>query len=260
MSHSTGQGPANPRNPDLAARAAGREAMLDLEGAALRAQVVGRLIEGFNKAGEVLRTAGVILGPGRNDGGRNGDDRLVGLGYIASTTAELLRGVDSLLAGDNVYAAAALVRQLVELEYLAWAFAEDQAEAASWLQSTHEDRLARWQPRHIRQRSADRFRGKDYGLHCERGGHPTPIGCRVLISGEQDINRASQHWEAAAHGSSTWLYLIAATDAFAADNKWMPEQLVPLSARLPTREAIDAWRACDPMRDLQSIFTQRQSL
>jgi hypothetical protein len=221
--------------------------MLDPEAAALRERVLDQLIEGFKRVGEVLRTAGTLFGAGRNAGGTKGDDRLVGMGYIASTAAELLRGVSLLLREGNVYGAAALVRQLVELEYLAWAFAEDHDEAASWLLSTREDRLARWQPRHIRQRSADRFRGKDYGSHCERGGHPTPIGCRGLISGDQDVNIAGQNLEAVLHGSSAWRYLIAATDLLAASNNWKPEELLPLAARVPTPQTLRAWWDNDPM-------------
>lgn len=238
-------------SPDWArdpARVAGRKAMLDPQATALREQVLGQLLDGFKGAGDYLRLAGSLVGPGRDDGTK-GDDRLIAMGYIAATAAELLRGVRSLLRDSNVYAAAALVRQLVELEYLAWAFAEDQDEAASWLLSTHEDRLARWQPRHIRQRSADRFRSKDYSLHCERGGHPTPMGCRGLINGDREVNVASQHLESVLHGSSAWRYLIAATDVFAADNQWEPQQLLPSAARIPTPETLRKWWDYDPMRN-----------
>lgn len=57
-------------------------------------------------------------------------------------------------------------------------FAED--EAADWLRSSRDDRLRRWQPRHMRDRSNGRFRGSDYALHCDLGGNPTREGPRLL--------------------------------------------------------------------------------
>jgi hypothetical protein len=127
---------------------------------------------------------GNIIGPGRVDGSSpfgNGDDSLVSLGYLCETAASLIVGAMQLLDDANCYAGAALNRQLVEVEYLAWAFGEDQEEAALWLRSSRDDRLQRWQPRHLRQRSQGRFRGADYAQHCELGGHPTPQGVRALI-------------------------------------------------------------------------------
>jgi|SRR5581483_1204959 len=85
-----------------------------------------------------------------------------------------------LLEQDNLYGAAALLRQLVEAEYLAWAFAEDRVEAAAWLRSTNEKRREMWQPKHLRERSGGRFRAIDYAHHCECGGHPTPSAKRLL--------------------------------------------------------------------------------
>jgi hypothetical protein len=143
------------------------------------------LSAGFQHTGESLRIAGHLFGPQRVDGTSpfgNGDDRLVALGYLSGTAAALLSGAIELLERNNLYAAAALNRQLVEVEYLVWAFAEDQDEAAAWLRSGRHERQQRWQPRHLRDRSDGRFRGEDYAEHCELGGHPTPPGCRVLLA------------------------------------------------------------------------------
>ena len=106
----------------------------------------------------------------------------------------------------------ALNRQLVEVEYLSWAFAEDQSEAASWLRSSREERLQFWQPRHVRSRSAGRFRSTDYASHCDLGGHPTPEGARALIGAErnQDTIIEVLFLETATHGISAWDYLVCA--------------------------------------------------
>src|SRR6266851_2235856 len=139
-----------------------------------RLSFVTALGPAFHSVGRILWTGGYIIG-GDRVGGRSpfgfGSDAVVGLAIVAQTAGELCSGMALLLGHGNDYSAAALLRQLVEVEYLAWAFAEDEDEAAEWLRSTRDERLQRWQPRHMRDRSAGRFRGSDYALHCELGGH-----------------------------------------------------------------------------------------
>lgn len=108
-----------------------------------------------------------------------------GADKLCQTAASLVAGATSLLAAGNSYAASALNRQLVEVEYLAWTFGEDEEEARSWLRSNKQERLQRWHPRHRRERSAGRFRGSDYDEHCEYGSHPTPDGCRTLLTADE---------------------------------------------------------------------------
>lgn len=89
-----------------------------------------------------------------------------------------------LLAEKNQnYAAAALIRQVVEIEYLTWAFKEGHVDLEHWLKSTHEDRRKVFSPASLRQTSKGRFLDKDYRRHCEQGGHPTPEGIHLLIPG-----------------------------------------------------------------------------
>jgi hypothetical protein len=49
-------------------------------------------------------------------------------------------GCADLIADGRHYAGAALVRQLVEVEYLAWAFETKDEESAKWLRSRREER------------------------------------------------------------------------------------------------------------------------
>jgi hypothetical protein len=124
-----------------------------------------------------------MFGPDRAEGESPfefGSDATVGLAAVLQIAGELVSGAITLLGEDNRYAAAALLRQLVEVEYLAWAFAEDEEEARKWMQSTKEQRQQLWQPRHLRERAGGRFRGSDYGQHCGRGGHPSPEGLTLL--------------------------------------------------------------------------------
>lgn len=78
------------------------------------------------------------------------------------------------------YAGAALLRQVVEIEYLTWTFKEGHRSANKWLQSTHEERLIVFTPGPLRKTSKGRFLNKDYQDHCEQGGHPVSRGSFLL--------------------------------------------------------------------------------
>jgi hypothetical protein len=130
-----------------------------------------------------LWLAGHMIGPDRANKVspyQFGSDAVVGLATIAQLAGQLCRGMTALLEIGSLYSAAALLRQIVETEYIAWAFAEDEDEAANWMRSSRDERLDCWQPRHLRGRSAGRFRAEDYHRHCEIGGHPTPASLQLL--------------------------------------------------------------------------------
>jgi hypothetical protein len=180
--------------------------------AASRQQVCHAVAKALAGAGDSLWVVGSIFGGDRVSGAspfQFGDDAVVGLSTVTQIGAQLCSGAITLLEIDNRYGAMALLRQLVEVEYLAWAFAEDHEEAAEWLRSDKETRRRMWQPRHLRERSGNRFRGKDYQFHCELGGHPTPEGGPLL----PDHQRLSAFWwwyELAVHGVSVWEYVVVA--------------------------------------------------
>jgi len=114
-----------------------------------RREVCRALATGFEQLGDSLLVHGHLFGPQRVDGTSptgNGDDRLVALGYLSKTAGALIRGALSLTLAGNCYASSALNRQLVEVEYLAWAFVEDQEEASNWLRSSNQQRLDRGNP------------------------------------------------------------------------------------------------------------------
>lgn len=98
---------------------------------------------------------------------------------LAQVAVSLIEGIRQLLP-SNTYAANTLIRQLVEVEYLAWACGHDPAEAVDWLTSDRETRLKRWSPQRLRSRAEGRFDDQDYWNHCETGGHPTPGGIMAL--------------------------------------------------------------------------------
>ncbi len=117
------------------------------------------------RAGDVLDTVGYIT---RFDAAANAR-------VAVQMTGELARGVVALLSTGNWYAGMALVRQLLELQYLLAAFAREPAVAGEWQRSTRAERTrGRFAPGSLRR--AGGFRDDDYWNHCDRGGHPTPLG------------------------------------------------------------------------------------
>jgi hypothetical protein len=68
--------------------------------------------------------------------------QFLALSLLAGTADSLARAVIALIGGGNLYAASALLRQIVEIEYLGWAFANDPDEvrnAASLAAPSSED-------------------------------------------------------------------------------------------------------------------------
>jgi hypothetical protein len=186
----------------------------DKKGIASRRELCQAVAFAFTKVGEGLWLCGYVIGPDRVEGESPfgfGSDATVGLGTVVQIAGELSSGVAALLDQGNRYAAAALLRQLVEVEYLTWAFAEDEDEAMHWIRSNREQRMRFWTPGHIRKRAGDRFRGSDYALHCEAGGHPTPEGVHLLPS--RSTEPAFFDWnDLAFHGLSAWDYTLVAAD------------------------------------------------
>jgi len=232
-----------------------RIAAEDPLGREARRELPRRLVPALLSIGQDLRVGGWMHGTDRIQHVSpfgNGDDGVVALGYVVEVAAALLSGASAALDAGNLYAAAALVRQVVEAEYLAWAFADDRDEAADWLRSTREQRLQRWQPRHLRQRSDGRFRGSDYHLHCEFGGHPTPGGARSYLNCSHDkalLFTEVLWFELSSHGQSMWRYTCHALEDFGYDFLLLAEvgHQAPGSAAL-VAPAADNWLASERMQ------------
>ena len=135
------------------------------------------------RTGLILQVRGHIFGTGRIDGTSprgNGDDEIVAVGALLQIAGELTKPAVQLLSKGEHYAGAALVRQVVEVEYLMWAFASNPGEARMWVNSTREQRMKFFQPARLRRRSNGRFRDVDYAHHCEMGGHPVPRSLTLI--------------------------------------------------------------------------------
>jgi hypothetical protein len=131
-----------------------------------------------------------------------------GASAVVEMAAELAAGAVSMLDAQRRYAAAALVRQLIEAEYLLRAFVDDIHRAAEWYQSTPAEIRASFMPKTMRPLGG--FSDHEYWTHCDQGGHPSPQGCHLLRFGIhvplQDVNlmTASMWGDLAQHLQRVW--------------------------------------------------------
>ncbi|MFZ0500990.1 MAG: hypothetical protein WAM52_17790 [Steroidobacteraceae bacterium] len=168
-----------------------RTAAADPVQVAIRYQLARTTADTFSTAGAELHVVGHILGADRvrgRDPGVNGRDEIVAVSLLLRIAGQLVSASADLFDDGRHYAAAALLRQLVEVEYLAWAFDTRDSDAERWLRSTVEERREFFAPAKLRDAAKGRFRGKDYGHHCELGGHPVPRAA-ILLGGDESISQ-----------------------------------------------------------------------
>jgi hypothetical protein len=106
--------------------------------------------------------------------------QIVAISVLLRMAGELTFTSADLLSTGRHYAGAALLRQIVEIEYLTWTFKEQYRHPEKWLDSTFEERMQQFTPGQLRKTSKGRFLFKDYQDHCEQGGHPVPKGAALL--------------------------------------------------------------------------------
>lgn len=171
-----------------------------------RAKVCDAISSALAHLGKLFWLTGSIVGPDRGSGAspfKFGNDAAVGIATVMQIGGELGAGAIQLLGASNRYGASALIRQVVEVEYLAHAFAADSDEAAAWLRADRKDRLAFWSPAKLRQRSDGAFLASDYWQHCERGGHPTTEGI-ALLPGRNGLSMNYLWTDLSGHLVSIW--------------------------------------------------------
>ncbi|MFT3715660.1 MAG: hypothetical protein QM774_06855 [Gordonia sp. (in: high G+C Gram-positive bacteria)] len=139
-----------------------------------------------------------------------------GLARVTMTATTLSAGVLGMIADKNHYSWSALLRQVVECEYLLWKFSVAPGEIMDWLKSSREEREAHWKPSRLYSDEDNDFRRKDYSLHCEFGGHPTPDGTlaagMILSPEENAVHAANGYTHLLQHLHSAFEYAVAAAD------------------------------------------------
>lgn len=158
---------------------------------AARRQAGDTVTEGFTDIAVRLSTFGHILGPDRAEGRSSrghGSDEVVGVATLLQIAGELCAGAVPALDGNQQYVGAALLRQLVEVEYLMWSYAAGKADAKEWLDSDRDTRRRIFSAKHLRDRAGERFNWLDYAHHCDQGGHPTPMAA-LLLGGREPLGQ-----------------------------------------------------------------------
>jgi hypothetical protein len=152
--------------------------------------------------GHGLHAVGVMLNAAVDP--KNPDhEPIAAFSMLLQMAGELTRAAAKLLTSGQHYAGAALLRQIVEIEYLTWTFKAGHRDPKKWLNSTHRERMQDYTPAQLRQTSHGRFLAKDYQDHCEQGGHPVPTGA-PLLSGQNKAGAQLFMADLITHDWRTW--------------------------------------------------------
>ncbi len=172
-------------------------ALQDPLGRKQRIDTCTAVASGLSAAGRTLWVGSYVLK----------DKPAEGVAVLTEMSAELAVGAVSLFSQQLWYAGGSLVRQLIEAEYLFWLFAQEEAAAEGWLDSTPEMIRRSFRPAALRRRSAGAFRDSEYWTHCELGGHPNPKGRLLLREHSSPIGSHDWLWvDLIQHLDRLWLY------------------------------------------------------
>jgi hypothetical protein len=163
----------------------------------------------FEEVGSELHLAGHLIGPDRTTGASplgHGSDEVVAISMLLRIASQLISASTDLFADGRSYAAAALIRQIVEIEYLAWAFETRNRDAELWLRSNEQQRQEFFKPAKLRKAAQGKFRSKDYGYHCELGGHPVPKAA-LLLADDPAISQLLLS-DLLGHAGRVWDHLV----------------------------------------------------
>ena len=188
--------------------------------------------DGLSHVGQSLWTWGWI----------SRDHETTGLGTAIEIAADLANSAVSLLEQDLTYSAAALVRQLVEVEYLMWRFSDAPAECASWLSSTPQEIRERFKPAEMRRSSGGVFRDREYWTHCDVGGHPSPKARLVLRDHSPALGSHRWLWADLGQHLERLFGLVRAATA-----RQSLDDAVDSATSERVATAIAEWHASDPL-------------
>ncbi|MFM9995209.1 MAG: hypothetical protein ACKVU4_05345 [Phycisphaerales bacterium] len=175
-----------------------------------------------------------------------------GLALVCQAAGELSTATVGLYREERWYAGAALVRQFIECEYLVYLFAQDRAHSVKWRQSTREERLDFFKPAAMRKLSQGKFQSDEYAIHCERGGHPSPMGSSLLAEHTWSLLGTNRYlWcDLGQHLERFWDSLMLAVDKL---------DLGHIAIIQTARGEFPGWRAKWKERDLLSSWVSIRS-
>lgn len=235
-------------------REAIRRAAVDPSSIAARSNFAAFAADTFKSLGEKLFVCGHILGADRRDGVSpfgHGDDAVVAVSMLLRIASELVSGCADLVNSRRHYAGASLVRQLVEVEYLAWAFEKNDEECRRWLRSTREERHSFFTPAKLRKAAGGHFRSADYSFHCELGGHPVPGSWRLLNDAEATGQLMLS--DCLGHSTHIWNHFLGWAKNCNADDKVFADIVFGNDANAKVaemRQRNDEWKRLDMLTTL----------
>jgi hypothetical protein len=108
---------------------------------------------------------------------------------VVCMSAELAEAAVDMAKKSRYYAVGAVIRQLIECEYLLTLFNDDIDQARRWRESTPDEVRDSFAPGKMRKLTG-KFSNEEYWNHCSTGGHPAPKGARLL----EKLDPARQSW------------------------------------------------------------------
>jgi len=108
---------------------------------------------------------------------------------VVCMSAELAEAAALMADKRRYYAVGAVIRQLIECEYLLVLFNEDLSHAQRWRESTPDEIRKSFSPKAMR-KLVGKFSNEEYWRHCDTGGHPAPKGVGLL----EKMDPARQSW------------------------------------------------------------------
>jgi len=237
MPPTNGARPPDPESYKATIRSAARDASL----VTLRLELARFVAESLAGSGTELHVLGHIVGPDRVVGASpfgHGSDETVAVSTLLRIASQLVSASADLFQDGRAYAAAALLRQLVEVEYLAWAMEARSGEGERWLRSDKKEREAFFTPAKLRKAAGGKFRGQDYGYHCEFGGHPVPGASLLLQPSPETLQLLLS--DVIGHAGRIWEHFAV----------WAGESQygAPILSRTSQmRERFAAWKSADPL-------------
>ena len=208
-----------------------------------RGELVRFVAETFLVAGSELHALGHIVATDRIDGTSpcgHGSDEAVGVSILFRIAAQLTSASADLFRDGRSYAAAALVRQIVEIEYLAWAMETKDREGERWLRSDRALRESFFTPAKLRKAAQRKFRGKDFGYHCEIGGHAVPAPS-ILLGGDNAMSQLLLV-DLLGHVGRIWDHLVGWASA-------SPHGGPILTRKQQMLEKVITWKSLDPLAE-----------
>ncbi|MHC6053484.1 hypothetical protein ACYT85_17245 [Ralstonia solanacearum] len=137
---------------------------------ASRYEVLESASVAFSRMADELQVAGYF----------SNNDRLRAAALLVHLASELSNGISILLRAQREYPAGALLRQLIEVEYLAFQAYADSSQLEGWYGADAVSLRRQFTPKAMRKASGGVFRDQEYWHHCELGGHPHPRA-RILL-------------------------------------------------------------------------------